>query len=266
MSLEQLIILSIIQGITEFLPISSSGHLIFIPGLLGWEDQGILIDVAVHVGSLFAVVIYFWRDLVSLLGGALDLIRGQVSSEGRLVLLLAGATVPIVVAGLVAHQMGLVDYLRSVEVIGWTTLIFGLVLYAADRADVTVHSVRDMTVRQALIVGGAQVLSLIPGTSRSGITMTAARFLGFQRSEAARFSMLLSIPTISSAGLLAVLELSQSGDAQLTQDAVIAGALSFGSAFLAIWGLMSLVNRIGFLPFVIYRTVLGLGLLIWVYF
>ena len=265
MSLEQLIILSIIQGITEFLPISSSGHLVFIPGLLGWEDQGILIDVAVHVGSLFAVLIYFWRDLLGLLGGAWDLARGQVSEQGRLVLLLIGATLPIVVMGLVAHELGLIDYLRSVEVIGWTTLIFGLVLYAADRADVTVHSMKEMTVRDAMIVGGAQVLSLVPGTSRSGITMTAARFLGFQRSEAARFSMLLSIPTISSAGLLAVLELMESGDAQLTNDAVAAAFLSFVSALLAIWGLMSLVNRVGFLPFVIYRTILGLGLLIWVY-
>ncbi len=265
MSLEQLLILSIIQGITEFLPISSSGHLVFVPSLLGWEDQGVLIDIAFHVGTLFAVVIYFWRDLLAMLLGAWDLVMGRPSSDSWLAVYLVLATIPIIVVGFVIQQFGLIDMLRTVEVIGWTTLLFGLLLYASDQSPVTVNSINKMTFRQAMIVGGAQVLSLIPGTSRSGITMTAARYLGFQRSEAARFSMLLSIPTILAGGTLAGLELYETGDAQMTNDAIIAAILAFLSALVAIWGLMRLVNQIGFLPFVIYRAVLGIGLLIWAY-
>lgn len=265
MSLEQLILLSLIQGITEFLPISSSGHLVFIPGLLGWKDQGILIDISFHVGTLFAVLIYFWRDVAKLFVGAGDIVRGRTSNESRMLFYLILATLPIVLVGFVFQQAGLVEHLRSVEVIGWTTLLFGILLYASDQSEVSVDRMERMTLRDAAIVGGAQVLSLIPGTSRSGITMTAARYLGFKRSEAARFSMLLSIPTILAAGLLTGLELYEGGDAQLTSDAFAAAILSFASALVAIWGLMNLVNRVGFLPFVIYRVVLGLGLLLWVY-
>ena len=265
MSLEQLLLLSIIQGITEFLPISSSGHLVFIPSLLGWEDQGVLIDIAFHVGTLFAVVIYFWRDMLAMLWGVRDLALRRTSPESQLVIYLILATIPIILVGFVIQQFGWIDMLRSVQVIGWTTLLFGLLLYASDQAPVTITNINKMTMRQAMIVGGAQVLSLIPGTSRSGITMTAARYMGFQRSEAARFSMLLSIPTILAGGTLAGLELYESGDAQMTSDAMVAALLSFLSALVAIWGLMRLVNRIGFLPFVIYRVVLGVGLLIWAY-
>ncbi len=265
MSLEQLILLSLIQGITEFLPISSSGHLVIVPSLLGWKDQGVLIDIAFHVGTLFAVMIYFWREVLGLLWGARDVLTGQSTDQSRMLIYLVAATIPIIAVGFVLQQFAMVDVLRSVAVIGWTTLIFGLLLYASDRSEVTVERLDQMTLRQAVIVGGAQVLSLIPGTSRSGITMTAARFMGFQRSEAARFSMLLSIPTILAGGTLAGLELYQSGDAQMTSDAAVAAVLSFASALVAIWGLMTLVNRIGFLPFVIYRVVLGIGLLIWAY-
>lgn len=266
MPLEQLILLAIIQGLTEFLPISSSAHLILLPEFMGLEDQGPLIDVAVHVGSLLAVVLYFHRDVAGLFAGAVHTVQRRRTAESRLLWALVIATIPTIAVGGVLYLTGAVESLRSAEVIGWATLIFGVLLYESDRIGMRFKSVSDITLFGAVVVGLFQVVSLIPGTSRSGITITAGRFLGLERSEAARFSMLLSLPTIGIFGVLAGIELMRSGEVVLQTNALIAAGLSFVSAYAAIWFFMALVNRIGLLPFTLYRVVMGLGLLGYVYF
>jgi len=256
MSIEQIIILAIVQGITEFLPISSSGHLILIPVFTGWPDQGLVTDVMVHVGSLFAVIAYFWRDVLRLIGGAFDLLRFNMTTQARMALYIALATIPAVAFGLFLKLSGLSDRMRGVEVVAWNAIIFGILMLIADRFGPRKKVMEDMTLSSALTIGVAQALALVPGTSRSGITMTAARGLGFERDEAARFSFLLGIPAIAGAGLFTVLELRESGQS-VPPDAIIAAVLTFFSALGAIAFLMALVKRISLLPFVIYRLVLG---------
>jgi undecaprenyl-diphosphatase len=175
MTLEQIIVLALVQGITEFLPISSSGHLILVPVLTGWHDQGLLVDVMAHVGSLAAIIAYFWRDVVSLLGGGLDLLRGRVSAAGRMVLYIAAATVPAVVLGLVLKTTGFIDAIRGPHIVAWNAIVFALLMLAADRLGPQRKETADMTLWPAIAIGAAQALALIPGTSRSGVTMTAAR-------------------------------------------------------------------------------------------
>lgn len=265
MELFPLIVLALIQGITEFLPISSSGHLILVPILTGWEDQGVLMDVAVHVGTLTAVIAYFFRDCIRAAFGGIDLVQGKQTDGAKLALGILIGTIPAVIVGFILHEAGIADSLRALTVIGWTTLIFGIVLYLADRFGPTHHDLSALTPISAALVGLAQCLALIPGTSRSGITITAGRALGFKRTEAARFSMLLSIPTILGAGTLAALDLLKLGEAQVTQDALLAAALSALAAFGAIALFMRWLQRSSMTPFVIYRVVLGLGLLGWAY-
>ena len=265
MSLLHIVTLAVVQGITEFLPISSSGHLILIPVLTDWPDQGLALDVAVHVGTLLAVVIYFWRDVGQVLTGLLHLMGGRSTQASRLAIYLIIGTVPVVVAGGLAAYYNVVDTWRSAEVIGWTMLGFGIVLFLADRLGMTIRNMDHMTAPSALIIGVAQVLALIPGTSRAGITMTAARFLGFEAHAAARFSMLLAIPTIAAAGLLEGRALYKTGGFAVTSDAVIAAGLAFLTAMAAIALMMAWLRKAGFTPFVIYRVLLGGGLLWWVY-
>ncbi|MBC8268933.1 MAG: undecaprenyl-diphosphate phosphatase [Rhodospirillaceae bacterium] len=255
-----IVVLALIQGITEFLPISSSGHLALVPILAGWPDQGLIVDVAVHVGTLGAVILYFWRDVFGMVKGLLMALRGRLDGQAKMVGLIILATIPVVTAGYGLHHYG-IDGLRSLNVIAWATLGFGLVLWITDKAGMTVRRVEHLGVSDAVIIGLAQVLALIPGTSRSGITMSAARMLGMERREAARFSMLLSIPTIIGAGALKGYELYQSGDARLTSDAILAAGLAFITALIAIFILMAWLKRSSFTPFVIYRILLGVGLL-----
>lgn len=260
MPLFHLVILALVQGITEFLPISSSAHLILVPVIAGWPDQGLLMDVAVHVGTLGAVVVYFWRDVWAMLVGLAHLARGRMDEDARLVAYVIVGTLPVIAGGLVLDHF-IPDGIRSIRVIGWTTFGFGIVLYAADRLGPTARRLVDLRLPATLIIGLAQVLALIPGTSRSGITMTAARFLGFARTDAARFSLLLAMPAILGAGTLKGLELSQSGNAALTSAALIATALAFVSALIAIAVMMAWLRRATFAPFVVYRLVLGAALL-----
>lgn len=260
MSILHLVVLALIQGITEFLPISSSGHLALVPLLTDWPDQGLMIDIAVHVGTLGAVMLYFWRDVIGMLRGLWMLLRGRSDSYAKLAGLIILATLPVIGAGYALEKYG-TDSLRTLDVIAWATLIFGIVLWIADKTGMTLRRVEHLGLSDGILIGLAQVLALIPGTSRSGITMTAARLLGMERTDAARFSMLLSIPTILGAGTLAGLELYERGDAQLTSDAVVAGGLAFLTALVAISVLMAWLRRSSFTPFVIYRIVLGCGLL-----
>ena len=260
MTIEQIVILAIVQGITEFLPISSSGHLILVPYFTGLADQGLVTDVMVHVGSLFAVIVYFWRDVLSLLGGAVDLCRGRMTDWARMVLMILIATIPAVAFALYLKKSGVAANLRSIELIGWTAIIYAVLMYFADRFGPRLKSMEDMRFAPAIAIGFAQALALIPGTSRSGVTMTAARALGFERSEAARFSFLLGIPAIAGAGLFTILEFIEAGE-PVPSDALLAAFLTFFSALAAIAFLMALVKRMSFLPFVLYRLALGVLLL-----
>lgn len=264
MALQHLLILALVQGLTEFLPISSSGHLVLTSRVLGWQDQGVIIDIAVHVGTLMAVTIYFWRDVARVAVGSFRLATFRGGPDARLAIMLLIATLPIVLAGFLARDV-VATVFRSVELIAWATIGFGLLLWLADRIGMTVQRVEHLGAFGALAIGLAQILALIPGTSRSGITMTAGRFLGMERPEAARFSLLLSIPTIVGAGVLAGLEVWEAGDIQLGYDALVAVALSFVAGIASIAAMMRWLQTAGFGPFVIYRIALGILLLWWVY-
>ena len=268
MPLLHLLILAVVQGITEFLPISSSGHLVLVWEVFDGLGQNVeqdpanrlVLDIAVHVGTLLAVCAYFWRDLGAMIAGGLRLCIGRITPGGRLLLYVIAATLPLIAAGVALKTTIALD-LRGLEVVAWATLGFGVLLYVADRMGMMILRIEHMGIGSALAIGLAQVLALIPGTSRSGITMTAARFLGFERAEAARFSMLLAIPAILGAGTLAGLDLRESGDLALTRSAALAALLAFISALMAIAVLMQWLKRASFTPFVIYRILLGLVLL-----
>lgn len=263
MDLFDIIALALIQGITEFLPVSSSGHLVLWPLLTGRPDQGLTMDVAVHMGTLAAVCLYFRRDAGRLVIGLADVLRGRVRTDAaRLFLLIALATLPAVVVGLVLKLTGWVDALRALEVIGWATLLGGLLLWYADRVGDQRRAGGDWRLRDAVAMGLAQALALVPGTSRSGITMTMARFLGFERAEAARLSMLMAMPVILAAGVLETAGLVQSGDLALTGELALGAALSFVAALGALTVMMRMFRRDWtMLPFVAYRLALGAGLL-----
>ena len=262
MPLFHLVILAVIQGITEFLPVSSSGHLILLPKLLSIDDQGLALDVAVHVGTLVAVLVYFRSDTVRIMRGARSVLSGVYdTADARLTLLLAISTVPVIVAGFILKVTGLSEALRSVGVIGWTMLLFGLLLYWADQTGDTQKTEDDWSLRDATIMGLSQALALIPGTSRSGITITASRFLGYNRFDGARIAMLMSIPTIIASGALLSLDVISEGQWDIAGDALVGALLAFFSAYLALSFMMRLLARISFTPYVIYRVILGIILL-----
>ena len=262
MPLIQLIVLAIIQGITEFLPVSSSAHLILAPlAVSAWGDQGPLIDIAAHVGSLFAVLIYFRKETAMLARGGLDLVTGRTSDDRQLFLYIAVATLPILCVAAMLVAFDLTSALRSPTVIGLASIFFGLALWHADRSKGTKEGLNRITWRETLAIGFSQALAVIPGASRSGVTMTAARYLGWSRSEAARYSMLLAIPTISAFGLFAGIELASDGAQASIAAASIVAALSFVAAYIAILIFMRLTAVMSFTPFVIYRVLLGVVLL-----
>ncbi len=223
-----------------------------------------MIDIAVHVGTLFAVMLYFWRDMWLIAVGVVRLAAGRSNPGARLALYIAIGTVPIVIVGFLGKDF-IATHFRSAEIIAWATLGFGIILWIADRVGMTLRKIEHLSWGSVLFIGLMQVLALIPGTSRSGITMTAARVLGMERQEAARFSMLLSIPTILGAGIISSYDLYESGDMALGLDALIAAAIAFLTAMIAIWGLMRWLRNASFTPFVLYRIILAAGLLYWVY-
>lgn len=264
MPLFEIFVLAAVQGITEFLPVSSSGHLRVVSDIMGLSENTLVMDVAVHVGTLFAVAVYFWRDLVFMLTGVASAARGRRHDGGKLAGYLIVASVPVAAAGYFGQSL-IENSLRTIEIVGWTTIGFGLLLFAADRTGMKILRLDHMNLPNAVVIGLAQMLALIPGTSRSGITITAARFLGYERTDAARFSMLLSIPAIAGAGLLIGLRVVESGDPVLTRGALIAAGLSFVTALVAISLFLRWLRFSGFGPFVIYRIVLGCVLLAWAY-
>ena len=258
----QIVILAIVQGTTEFLPISSSGHLILAPHLFGFADQGLAFDVAVHLGSLIAVMSYFRRDIVSItIGwfGALPPSKPQ-TQESRLGWSIIVGTIPIVLAGVAMKSLVEGDF-RAPIVIATTTIVFGLVLWWVDAKHKHTRNFEDITIKDALFIGFAQVIALIPGTSRSGITMTAALMLGLSREASSRFSFLLAIPTILASSIFVTKDLIES-PAPVDWTALGLGVLLSGiTAYLAIMYFLRYIERIGMLPFVIYRLLLGIVIL-----
>jgi len=255
--LVQIVILAMVQGLTEFLPISSSAHLILPQELLGWDDQGLAFDIAVHVGTLVAVLAYFRHEVVAMSYGWLgSVFRQEYSHDGRLAWYLILATIPVCIAGVLLA--GLVETeLRSASVIASTTVIFGVLLGYADHGTHKRAHPNTLNWRIALFIGCAQMLSLVPGTSRSGITMTAALIAGTGRTEAARFSFLLSIPAILASGSYKAIELISQPIAPVWSDLALGAVLAAVTAYLCIHWFLALVERIGMMPFVIYRLLLG---------
>ena len=260
-----ILFLSVLQGITEFLPVSSSGHLILFSRFTTFEDQGIALDVAVHLGSIFAVMIYFRKTIWEVIKGTLKsyFIPNFKNNGNRIFWLMVIGTIPVVITGLLFRKYG-IEFRDDdgSKVIGWTILGFGLLLFVADKVGMTIRKVEHLGVLDALLIGLAQCLALVPGTSRSGITMTMARFLGMERSEAAKFSMLLSIPAILGAATLVGYELYSAGQMQELFMAVDGVIYSFVASILAIYIMMWWLKKSTFLPFVIYRVILGVILLL----
>jgi undecaprenyl-diphosphatase len=264
MDLIQITVLALVQGLTEFLPISSSAHLILVPVLTDWEDQGLAFDVAVHVGTLSAVVWYFRAELQRMTLAWFGSVAGRgLDPDSRLAWAVIFGTLPAALAGLLFHDF-IGEHLRSPLVIAATTLIFGLLLAVADKTGTQRRDEHSIHWLDVALIGGAQALALIPGTSRSGITMAVALLVGLTRTGAARFSFLLSVPIILLAGGYESLKLVQAG-MQAQWLPMVLGALVSGlSAYLCIHFFLKLLDRIGFMPFVYYR--LGLGVLLLVLF
>jgi len=263
MSLLQLIGLAIVQGLTEFLPVSSSGHLILFSRLAHWADQGVGIDVALHLGSLLAVVCYFRKMLCQMIREVFEarLVPDFKYTYNKLAYLIIIGSLPALVVGFCLRHFGM-DFLRDPKIIGWTILIYGLLLYAADTYGENKRGIKDMGIKDAVLIGLAQCLALVPGTSRSGITITIARFLKIKRIDAAKFSMLLSIPVIAAAGSLEIYRLMIAGnfaELMISLDAVF---YSFIASYAVIFLMMKWLEKWTYLPFVFYRVSLGLFLLL----
>lgn len=281
MTFLEMLVLAIVQGITEFLPISSSGHLILVPVFTGADDQGPMIDIAVHIGSLLAIIVYFFKDAWGLARGGFATVGiGHAPEQKRLFWWIVLGTIPAVIVGLsiklgafnsIAEQWfgltvledDLLASLRFTDLIAVNLILYGILLGLADYFGREDRSYEDLTWRDGLLVGLAQALALIPGTSRSGVTMTAARFLGFGRVEAARFSFLLSIPAVAGAGILIIPDLVEAGG-DLVREALITGVLTFIAAFGTMAFLMNFLKKASMLVFVIYRIALGV-LLLWMF-
>ncbi len=253
----QAVLLALLQGLTEFLPISSSAHLVIPSLVLDWPDQGLAFDVAVHVGTLTAVLLYYRQDLTRMASSWFgSLAGGPASDDSRLVWYLALATVPAGVVGLAAGDF-IEGNMRNLPVIATTTLVFGILLGIADRRAPRGNNGKSLTLFMAEMIGLAQELAPVPGVSRSGVTITAALLLGMNRQASARFSFLLSIPIIASAGALKVLELASSGVGVDWFSLALGAVVSAVAAYLCIAVFLRLLDRIGLMPFVYYRIVLA---------
>ena len=263
MSWLQIVVLAIVQGITEFLPISSSGHLVLVPSILGWSDQGLAFDVAVHFGSLIAVCAYFRKDIAELLRGGCQLMGFKNETrESQLALVLGIGTIPAATVGLLLADR-VESSLRDPAVIVVTLAGYGIIMLLADRFGRRDRDIAGVRISDAIWIGCAQALALIPGTSRSGITISAARALGFKRQDAARFSFLLSVPVILLASLYKGFEMLM-GSTPVPWAGLAVGALiSALVAYLSIGFFMRVVSRIGLLPFAVYRLLLA-GVIVYV--
>ncbi|MCP5420042.1 MAG: undecaprenyl-diphosphate phosphatase [Gammaproteobacteria bacterium] len=262
MDMLQVITLALVQGLTEFLPISSSAHLILVPLLTGWDDQGLAYDVAVHVGTLTAVVVYFRAELWAMLMAWLNSLRTRrMTPDARLAWAVLLGTIPVGLVGLLFKDV-IENQLRSMLVIAVATIGFGLLLWWADVRGQRRRDEHTINWKDVLVIGGAQAVALIPGASRSGITMTAGLAMGLTREAAARFSFLLSIPVIVLAGGLETLDLVREPQHAHWGGIVLGTAISAVSAYLCIHYFLKMLERVGMWPFAVYRLVLGIGLLL----
>ena len=271
MSLDHLLLLAAIQGITEFIPVSSSGHLQLVHGLTAFPDHGLAVDVALHAGTLLAVMAYFHRDVGLMLVGARDIVRRKPSAPAHLVQVLVIASLPVLLAGATLAGLGVADALRKPEIVAWASIVFAIPLWLADRRHAARSSdikasegsdVQTISPRHALIIGLAQMLALIPGASRAGVTIMAGLYLGFDRTKAAHFSMLLAMPVIGAFAFVGLVDLVQAGALKALGMALVAGLLAALFAFATIHVFLKMTRTIGLLPFVIYRIALGIGLLV----
>ena len=245
----EILILSIVQGITEFLPVSSSSHLIIISEYIEFENKSLALDVSLHLGSFLAVVIYFFKDIVNLINNKNLLIKILVSSF------------PVMLVGFILVETNFIDNLRNVKIIGWTTLIFGILLFISDKYDLTKNIDNNFNYKSALLIGVFQVLSLVPGVSRSGITITAARLLNFKRYDAAKISFLLSIPTLGAVSLFGFKNIIVSQDLSFSILNLISIFFSFIFSFITIKFFLKYIKKFSLTLFVIYRIILGVSLL-----
>lgn len=258
----QYIVIGIIQGITEFLPISSSAHLIIFSAVTDWDDQGIFTDIAVHVGTLGAVIIYLFSDIKKIFIDFFSFKKDYLKKNDHLGIKIILATLPALVVGFFVYEY-LMEYLRNLVVIGWASIIFGCILFFVDKKYQSKKRWEDLKFKEIMIVGLFQILSFIPGASRAGVTITGARFLNVKRDSAAIFSMLLSIPIIFASLSLALLDLFNSGVqiTELTQP-LIASIVSFITAIASIHLMMKILQLTNFNIFIIYRIILGIALLV----
>lgn len=256
----QLVVLAIVQGLTEFLPVSSSAHLLLVGKLSGWPDQGLAMDVAMHLGTLVAVLVYFRKDLAGMVRAIICRAPSETARrDRRLALTLLVATVPVLLVGALAYDE-VEAWLRDIRVVATTTIVFGFLLWAADRYGRRRMSLAGIRPGQGLAIGMAQALALIPGVSRSGITITMARALGFDAPAAARFAFLLSIPAIAAAGLFGAWHVAAGAAAVPWGDFLLAAMLSAAAGWACIAAFLALLERVGLLPFIVYRLVLGVVL------
>jgi undecaprenyl-diphosphatase len=257
-----IIILGLIQGITEFLPISSSAHLIIAPYLFNFENQSLVIDICLHIGTLLAVIFYFKKEVFDYFITIPKLFSSENSQETRNLKNLIIATIPIVLAGGLIFILDLTHLLRNLQVIGLATIFFGILLYFADIKSDQTNNLSSIGFKQVFIIGCSQILAIIPGTSRAGIIYTTSRFYKISRVEATKFSMLLSIPTILISSFIPLIEIFNKKDVAFTGDAIAAVLVAFITAMFAIKFLIKWVSSHTMLPFVIYRIVLGSVMLI----
>ena len=249
----EITILSLIQGITEFLPISSSAHLILLSNILEFKNQSLNLDVSLHIGSFMAIIIYFYKDFVNFIKN-IDLF-----------LKIAVSSIPIMVVGYLLVKFDMIDNLRNLKIIGWTTLIFGVLLYISDQFKIDKKLDKSFTLKSAIFIGFFQILALIPGVSRSGITITAARMLNFDRFDSAKISFLLSIPTLAAVSFFGIRNLMVNDNINLTSISILSIILSFIFSYMTIKFFLQYIRRFNLNIFVYYRVILGVLLLAYAY-
>ena len=249
----EILILSLIQGVSEFLPISSLAHLVLVSKYYAFTNQNLLIDICLHLGSLLAIIVYFRNDLFSF-----------VRNKNFLIKILVG-TLPIVPVGYIFYQTGIINQLRNLEVIGWMSLIFGILLYISDKTKMNKRIETEFSNKSAIFIGLFQVLALIPGVSRSGITITSGRLLGFNRFDSAKISFFLSIPTLTAASLMGIYSVHKEGSAELNFLAAIAIIFSFIFSYITIALFFKYIKKFSLNVFIIYRIILSLVILSLVY-
>ena len=245
----EILILSAIQGIFEFLPVSSVAHLVLVSKHYAFTNQSLLVDICLHLGSLIAIIVYFRDDLFNF-----------IKNKNFLIKILIG-TIPIIPVGYILYQTGIIDLLRNLEVIGWMSLIFGILLYVSDKSKVTKKIDTEFTNKSALFIGLFQLLALIPGVSRSGITITSGRMLGFSRFDSAKISFFLSIPTLTAASTIGIYNIYREGSAELNFLAIIAVIFSFIFSYLTIALFFNFIRKFSLSIFIIYRIALSLFIL-----